>query len=395
MKRLLVLGAGRGQVALIKTAKEMGVYVICASHSLNYPGVKFADEVCLVDISNPESVLFKTKDLSIDGCVTACIDTGLNSIGHLCDMMKLSGLSREAASMCSNKLLMKQRLVKRGVSTANFVKVGPNDDLAQTIRSLTFPLIVKATDLQGSRGIYICRDFSLLQASMRNVFSLSKKDYCIIEEYIEGEEFGAQAFVYNGEVIFVLPHGDNTYMSSTSVPVGHYAPLERDTSFESSAKRIVVDAINAIGLDNCAVNVDLIERDGKIYVIELTGRVGATCLPELVSFYYGIDYYKMLILTALGNDPRPVFEARNGVGQPNASRMLSSEESGIVKDIVNKNNMNNTWIKEITFFVKPGDEIRKFTNANDCIGQVIVTGDNYVDCEQKIQSIKSNIEVVL
>ena len=54
---------------------------------------------------------------------------------------------------------------------------------------------------------------------------------------------------------------------------------------------------------------------------ELGGRSGATCLAELVSIYYGYDYYEKLILAALGE---PVdFPKEHAV--PNASMLLRSE----------------------------------------------------------------------
>ena len=62
-------------------------------------------------------------------------------------------------------------------------------------------------------------------------------------------------------------------------------------------------SIKALGLNNCAVNVDLILRDNKVYVIELTGRVGANCLPELVEINFGIEYYKMIAAMAVGENP--------------------------------------------------------------------------------------------
>lgn len=63
------------------------------------------------------------------------------------------------------------------------------------------------------------------------------------------------------------------------------------------------------------MNIDLLKADdGQIYIIELTGRVGATCLPELVSLYYGINYYEMIVKNALGEDPRQVFDRPRGAG---------------------------------------------------------------------------------
>ena len=83
-------------------------------------------------------------------------------------------------------------------------------------------------------------------------------------------------------------------------------------------------AIKAIGLDDCAVNIDFIEEDGVIYVLELTGRIGANCLPELVSINYGLNYYKMVIAAALGIDPVEIWNQRQ-VGQAGLSKMSRKE----------------------------------------------------------------------
>ena len=110
---------------------------------------------------------------------------------------------------------------------------------------------------------------------------LTKRSCCIVEEFIEGWEFGAQAFVYRGEVLFVMPHGDETFVSHTAVPVGHYVPLECSRDVQRQTEEVLRKAIRAIGLNNCAVNADLILRDNKVYVIEITGRVVRTVCRSL------------------------------------------------------------------------------------------------------------------
>ena len=42
-----------------------------------------------------------------------------------------------------------------------------------------------------------------------------------------------------------------------------------------------------------------------------------------------------------------------------------------------------------------GDNIRVFENSNDCIGQVIVQGNNHEECEITLNSILKNIEMKL
>ena len=66
-KRLLVLGAGRGQIGLYKAAKEMGITTIAGTMpDNNPPGIPLADEVCFMNIANPDEVAKKAANLKLD-----------------------------------------------------------------------------------------------------------------------------------------------------------------------------------------------------------------------------------------------------------------------------------------------------------------------------------------
>ena len=184
-------------------------------------------------------------------------------------------------------------------------------------------------------------------------------------------------------------------MSHTAVPVGHYVPLECDDDIYEQTKDIVRKAIFAIGLDNCAVNVDLILKDNKVYIIELTGRVGANCLPELVEINYGIEYYKMIAAMAIGADPAEYWNKRSDIQTAGLARMIiDTERTGIIKNISYSDKIDPD-IYEVTFFKKKGDEIRKFVDSNDCIGQVIVKGEDISACEDKARKVLSEIIIDL
>lgn len=393
-KRILILGAGRGQVELIKTAKDMGLHSIVCGLEGDMPGYAIADEVAYVDISDPQKTFEVAKNLNIDAIATSCIDTGIKALGYVCDRLRLSGLTEKSAFMCNDKYLMKNAFAENNVSSPKYIKVTSLDYLQNCINILSFPIIIKAIDLQGSRGIYVCHSIDEAFVNFNLVMNQTKQDYCIVEEFIDGYEFGAQSFVWNNEILFMLIHGDNVYNSHTAVPVGHYVTFEGDNDIINQANKVIVDAIKAIGLNNCAVNIDLIVKDNKVYIIEITGRVGATCLSELVSIYYGINYYEMILLAALGNDPKTIFDIKPNHFTSNASRMIISEKSGVLKEIINKNDLNDESIYDITFFKKHGDEINKFITANDCVGQIVVKGINRDFCFNKINEIIRNIEII-
>lgn len=395
-KRLLVLGAGRGQVGLYKAAKEMGIHTIAGTMpDNNPPGIQLADEKCYMNIAKPEEVLEKVKSLNLAGVATCCLDTGVPALGKVCDALGLTGLTESAAIMCGDKLKMKKSFMRHNVSTAKFYEVSSENDLEIALEKLNLPVIIKATDLQGSNGIYISKTREAAFEGFREAMQKTKRSYVIVEEYIEGWEFGAQAFVYHDEVLFVMPHGDETYMSHTAVPVGHYVPLNADEDIYQQTEVAVRSAIDALGLNNCAVNVDLILKDNTVYVIELTGRVGANCLPELVQINFGIEYYKMIAAMALGENPLELWKQRRAETKAGLAKMiLETERTGVLEDIKYSGKIGGD-ILEVTFFKHPGNEIRIFENSNDCVGQIIVQGNNMIECEKNAESVISKIEMTL
>lgn len=391
-KRLLIVGAGRGQVGLYKAAKEMGIHTIAGTMpDNNPPGIKLADEVCYMNIANPEEVLEKAKQLKLDGIATCCLDTGVPALGKVCDALDLTGLTEEAAIMCGDKLKMKKAFMDHNVSTAKFFKISSEKDLKEALCKLQFPVIIKATDLQGSNGIYISKTEEEAYHGFAEAMKKTKKSYVIVEEFIEGWEFGAQAFVYQNDVIFVMPHGDETYMSHTAVPVGHSVPLKCENSVLEQTEIAVKKAIKALGLNNCAVNVDLILKDDTVYVIELTGRVGANCLPELVQINFGIEYYKMIAAMALGENPLELWNKKRNTTKAGLAKMiLETEKSGVLEKIEYLGNVEGD-VLEVTFFKHPGDEIRIFENSNDCVGQIIVQGENLEECNRNVEFVLTKI----
>ena len=395
MKQLMVLGAGRGQVELIKAIKRYGHKAIVASIEGDYPGFLYADQVVNIDISDKYAVSEAARTLQVDGIVTACLNTGVSALGYACEENNLCGLSSEAAEVCGDKLKMKTAFEKYGVSTARFRSVFREQDIETSARELDFPLILKAVDLQGSRGIYVCENKERLYDSYKLLKGETSKEYCIVEEFINGYEISAEAFVAQGEILYILPCGDVTIKSESAfVPGGHYVPCDIDDKIREQVIVQAEKAIRTIGLDNCDVNFDLIVKDDKVFIIELTGRLGANCLPELVSSYYGIDIYKLIIDTALGENPKKYF--KSCISEPVAcyAQMLTSDKSGTLKEIIN-NNEDSRNIIDITFFVSPCDEVRKFTNSRDCVGQVIVKGNTLEECRNFIKEVISKIEFVV
>lgn len=391
MKKILVLGAGIYQVPLIKKAKEMGLYTIVCSVEGNYPGFQYADKVCYVDTKDEEAVLAVAQEENIDGICTTGTDVCVPALGKVCDVMGLTGVSYEAAICAANKSAMKKSFMEGGVNTAKYAIATNLETAVSAMENMQFPIMVKAVDSSGSRGItkIATEDQKEIETAIENVRKVSKVDYFVVEECIEGVEFGAQALVHNGEVKFIMPHGDYVFMGDTGVPVGHYVPYNISEAVLAESKRQVELSAKALGVDNCAINADFILRDDEVFVLEIGARAGATCLTEMVSIYYNVDFYEVLIKTALGEDV-PEFKTENNV--PNVCKLLMADKTGVIEKI-DLPKIESDNVIDVSCDYKVGDSVNKFKIGPDRIGQVIVKGDTIEAAVEEMEELIARVRI--
>ena len=386
---VLVLGAGRGQTGLIKAAKKKGCRVEAATIEGNYPGIPMADGIHIVDIRDKEAVAELAGRIKADAVISAGTDMALPALGLACERNGLPGPSAEAAVISSEKSLMKDAFEKGGVRTARHIVARTADEAESAADRLQMPLIVKAVDLQGSIGINVVFDRSGLREAFASTMKETKTDHCVIEEYLDGYEVSATAMVADGEVLFVLPTGDVRYGENGKSPIGHYIPLDCDEDILSQIREQVVLGIRAIGLDNCAVNSDLMVMDGKVYVLELTGRLGGNSIPEITSEYYQTDIYECIIDIALGDfEAARAFDFSDRENRVCFGQMLISERDGV---------LGSTDVKaegcDIRFFSEEGDRVRKYVGPNDCVGQIVTVRRTKTECEEAIREAMAGIEI--
>lgn len=369
-KKILILGGGYYNLPLIKKSVELGYYTIVAGIAGNYPGYKYATKWVDVDIFNRESVLAVARQYAINGVIATGSDTIMSVIGFIVDKMDVLGPTEKSAIAATNKSIMKNLFVENGVRTAKYQKVFTLQEAKLFAANNGYPVVLKVVDACGGRGIAIVNNVSELDSCYSSVHNETKLDYMIVEEYVRGEEFGAQAFVRNGKLMFVMPHGDMVYHALTDVPIGHYVPYERAEELNEDIRTQLELCVKALGIDNTAINADFILSNGQVYVLEIGARAGATCLPELVSQYYGIDYYEYLLRNCVGEFVDfPV----KGSGASLVETLISTT-TGRVKSIEIGEMPSEVVSYEI--YPKEGDFVHTFRNAYDRIGTMVMRGES-------------------
>ncbi len=372
MSRLLVLGAGVYQVPLIEAAHQRGHFVLVASIAGPYPGLAIADEALEIDTTDRDRLIDAATRLRIDGVVTSGTDVALPALGALVDRFGFVGPSAAVSRRCADKVLMKERFEACGVPTAHFVAIPATASVESLPSGLGYPVMVKAPDSSGSRGIHRVDSDDELSEAIRLAREVSRSGEIVIEEFLDGVEFGAQAFVVSGEVHSIVVHDDDVTTGAPPVPIGHTLPPEIDASLIGEAEEVVRNAITAMEIDNTAVNVDLMATSDGIKVIEIATRIGATCLPELVAYHLGIDVYGGLVDLALGNEAS--FRPRTGSKRPISGCLVRSATSGLVTGV--REATFDSQVLEAQLDVAVGDHVTTFSTGNHRIGHVVAIGSS-------------------
>ncbi len=370
MRKIMILGAGIYQVPLILKAKEMGLYVISVSRPGNYPGFQYTDKNYYIDTRDEAGILATAKDEGISAIVTTGTDVALKAVGYVNDKMNLHGISRAAAEICADKSLMKDCFAKNGVSTAEHKRIYTVEDAIAWMRELNSPVIAKPVDSSGSRGITKAFTEDDLRFAFKKAMKYTTKDYVVVERYLDGREIGVDAFVVNGEVKFIAPHDKINYNNGSSyVPIGHRFPIHESPELIAKIEAETEKVIKALGLNDCAINMDVMISDDKPYILEASGRCGATTIPELISIYYGFDYYKQMLSCALGDEV--IIEKK--ATTPCIGKLIIPDKTGI---IVGQKILNNNPDVQISLDYDLGEPVHEFSVGPDRIGQIVAKGED-------------------
>ena len=381
-KRILILGAGTYQKRMIEYAVSSGYEVHVASIPGPYPGIEIADYFHPVDTTDAEGILQLATGLKVDGILTTGSDVCVPSIGHVVDKLGLPGTGYDASFRSMDKRKMKQCFLEHNVPSPRYEVVSRKEDATQAVTRIGFPCAIKAPDSSGSRGVSKADDSSMVMSAVEDAFEVSRCGEIVIESWIEGEEFGAQAIVVGSELRCIMLHSDTVTDPPRRIPIGHGAPHPEEDDLIEPTTSAIKSAVNALGIRDAICNVDLILTDDGPMILEIGARMGGTCIPEVCGTWWGVNLYGIALDLATGIEPEI---PQNPMGQPCAAHLLWSDQNGIFRGTGDLD-QHLQWDLDIT----EGEKIYKFISGNLRIGDVIVTANTVEEAEDIVSSAASN-----
>ena len=300
-KKIMILGAGVGQIPFINICKNKGYEVIAVSPKGDYPGFDIADEVVYADTSDKETILQKAMELQIDAIMTDQTDVAVPSVAYVSEKMNLRTIGYHKAMIFSDKYSMRVEAQRSGIHVPVFYKANSESEAIGIIETMELPVIVKPTRNSGSRGVRKITVKDEIAEAVKDAFSESRISEIIIEKFIRGKEYLVDGFALDNKYIntdigekeyFDLKGKYVSKMCMFTSANGELDDVERKVLCEN--KKLV----ERIGLPFGITHAEYIYSydDNEVYLVEIAARGGGVFLSsDLTPRACGIKTNELLI----------------------------------------------------------------------------------------------------
>ena len=386
MKKVLVIGAGFLQSFIIKKAREMGYYTLAVDADPAAVGFAYANKYGVVNIVDEKACLAFAKENQIDGVLTAATEYGVLTAAYIAREMNLPGLSYESAQMVKNKYRVRKCLIENHVddSRGEVYLVDEDTNIDEIAQMLHYPVMVKPFDGSGSRGASRADKTEDFREAVNYAISNSLSHSVVVEPFIFGKEYGAEALVVDGEIHVLAIMKKKMTEPPYYAELGHAVPCGLPIDVEEKAKDCVRKAIRALGINFSAVSIDMIiTKDGDIHIVDIGVRMGGNMIGACVIPYgTGVDYMGAIIKTALGEsvdfDTKPY--------GPVATRLLAFA-GGTIKQLPDFERLEKHYDVEIYHHMKQGDIVNEYHTNLDGLGYIVARAATVGESERKADTV--------
>jgi len=304
VRRLLVLGAGAAQLGLLAAARDRGLFVVAADRDPAAPGFRFADRRALVSAEDEQGLERLAEAERIEGVIAPGIDWPVAIAARIAERHALPHpLSPAAAVLATSKLKQRQRFREAGVPQPRWEVCRSLEEARAAASELGYPVVVKAPDRQGQRGLGLVRSADDLEAAAGEALGASRSALCIVEEYVPGGEITVNGFSVRGRFV-PLTVTDRVVAEPPAfgVALAHVWPSALEPVQIGAAVDAASAAAEALGIEDGPTYTQILATDEGPKVVELAARLGGGHDAELCRAALGVDLNGLALAAALGEE---------------------------------------------------------------------------------------------
>lgn len=339
--------------AFAEAGREMGLEVAFGSDRCHVLENPWKDGALPLRFENPEGSAHQIADYARANPLKAIVALGdrtAPSAARACRLLRLPYHSPQAADLCRDKYLSRERLRAAGLNIPRFARFKVQDNPRQLMNGggagIRFPCVLKPLALSASRGVIradnpvqFIEGFERIKALLASpdvqVMREETSDYIQFEEYIEGTEIAVEGIVFRGVprvlAIFDKPSlMEGPYFEETI----YVAPSRLPAAAQAAVEKTLAQAVSALHLFHGPFHAELrINRRG-IWPLEVAARpIGGLCSKALRfhsdTWGRNVSFERLIIALALSEAVHSVIREECA----SAVMMIPVSQAGVYEDI--------------------------------------------------------------
>jgi biotin carboxylase len=293
VKKIIILGGSHRDIPLIKAAQDLGYFVITLGDREYYLGHNYSNKAYKIDFSDLNAVRDVIEKENADYILPGSGEISyLNCVKLSHELNKGNFDTLEVANIIHNKWKFKDFCLANNISTPKGIYYNIQTD----IEKLSYPLVVKPTDLSGGRGVNIVKNSKELQRSLTQAQNLS--DEIFLEEYIEGELIAYSVFLQNQHIAYAFSGADKSHLNPFLVTTAYPITLSKDITLKLN--RDIEKIAKELSLVDGMFHLQILIQNNTPYIIDVTRRIPGDLYPYLIEYTHKVEYSKAVVQAYLG-----------------------------------------------------------------------------------------------
>jgi phosphoribosylamine--glycine ligase len=286
--KILVLGSGGREHAIVWKLKKDGHQVVCAPGNAGI--CRIAECVAL----NPEDIVAVNEYVRKTGFDLTIVGPEAPLVAGIADEFRRSGLpifgpGQKGAQLEGSKAFSKALMQEAGIPTARFETFTDVDKARSYLAGQRYPLVVKASGLAMGKGAVIVHSRPEAEALVEEMMvSRSMGEACatvVIEEFLSGEEASIIGITDGERVAYLAPSQDHKALldgdqGPNTGGMGAYAPApivtpELQAMVERQVFVPLLEGLRRRGIEyRGVIYAGIMVTDKGPYVLEFNCRFG-------------------------------------------------------------------------------------------------------------------------
>jgi len=253
---------------LLEAARARGLWLAVVDRDPAAPGFQLADRRCILSTEDEPAIERLIGAMTIGGIIAPGTDWPVGVAARIAAQTGLPHpISPRTAVLATNKLRQRERLHEAGIAQPRWWIVGGADRPPE----LSAPVVVKAPDRQGQKGLTLVESAADLPAAIEAARAAARNGLALVEELVEGPEVTVVGFSADGAFTgLVVTDRVVAEPPAFGVALAHVWPSHDQGQALDVAER----AVSALGIENGPSYTQLRLGAHGPQVIEVAARLG-------------------------------------------------------------------------------------------------------------------------